>query len=207
MSVTVQNQYTDRLRRSEWEVREVSLEAARPFIEAEHYAKGASNTATRLHGLFPIGAIFDNQCAGIAWWIPPTKSAALATFPSNWKGVLALSRLAVAPWVPKNACSFLIARSARLIDRDTWPCFVTYADEWRGHEGTIYRAAGWEYIGLTKPERTYVDASGRMVARKAGPKTRTHAEMQALGASCVGAFAKHKFRLVRVQQPLFGEAS
>ena len=67
--------YSDRLRRDAWEVRPISIEAARPFIEDEHYSAGASNTATYLHGMFRAGDIFDNQCVGVAWWIPPTKSA------------------------------------------------------------------------------------------------------------------------------------
>lgn len=80
----------------------------------------------------------------------------------------------------------------RLIDRKRWPCLVTYADTWRGHTGAIYKATNWTEAGLTKPERTYV-VGGRMVARKAGPNTRTHKEMLELGAVCVGSFAKHKF--------------
>jgi hypothetical protein len=36
-----------------------------------------------------------------------------------------------------------------------------------------------------------------MLARKAGPRTRTHAEMLELGAECIGSFAKHRFRLIR----------
>lgn len=79
-----------------------------------------------------------------------------------------------------------------LIDRLRWPCLVTYADEWQGHTGTIYRATNWQYVGLTKPEATFVH-NGRMVARKAGPKTRTRSEMEAMGAEMVGRFAKHKF--------------
>jgi hypothetical protein len=191
------SEYEDRLRKADWTVRPVSIEAARPFIEAEHYAKGASNTATYLHGLFRAeDTLFDNQCRGIAWWIPPTKGAAKATFPERWQGVLALSRLAIEPGVPKNACSFLLARSMRLIDRELWPCLVTYADEWRGHVGTIYMASGWEPMGRTNPERVYV-LNGRMIARKAGPRTRTHAEMLAMGAECPGAFAKRKFRHIK----------
>ena len=54
------------------------------------------------------------------------------------------------------------------------------------------RADNWTYIGKTKPERTYC-VDGRMTARKAGGKTRTHAQMLALGADLVGTFAKHKF--------------
>lgn len=186
----------ERLRKSDWEVRPVSISVARSMVEREHYAKGASNTATYLHGLFRQGEIFDEQCCGVAWWIPPTKSAALATYPQRWQGVLSLSRLVILPEIPKNACTFLLAGSRKLIDCDKWPCLVTYADEWRGHAGGIYKADNWDYVGKTKPERVYV-LKDRMVARKAGPKTRTHQEMLELGAILVGSFAKHKFVKVR----------
>jgi hypothetical protein len=171
------------------------LDVGARLVEREHYAAGAANTATYRHGLFRVGDIFDEQCVGVALWIPPTKAAAAATYPERWTGVLALSRLAIEPDVPKNAASFLLGASMRLIDRGKWPCLVTYADEWRGHVGAIYRATNWEYCGLTKPERVYT-IGGRMIARKAGPKTRTHAQMLALGAVCEGAFRKHKFRHV-----------
>ena len=73
---------------------------------------------------------------------------------------------------------------------------VTYADQWRGHSGGIYKAANWQYVGLTGAEATYTIA-GRMTARKAGGNTRTHQEMLALGATFEGRFAKHKFVLNR----------
>jgi hypothetical protein len=184
--------FTDSLRKSDWVVRPVSINPARRLVERYHYAAGASNTATYLHGLFRKDSFFDEECCGVAWWIPPTKGAALATYPARWQGVLALSRLVVAPNIPKNACTFLLSKSRRLIDRVIWPCLVTYADEWRGHTGGIYRADNWTYAGKTKPERTY-QLDGRMIARKAGGNTRTHAEMLAIGAVCVGSFSKHKF--------------
>lgn len=180
------------LAKSDWTVRPVEIGVARRLVVAYHYARGASNTATYLHGLWRDGDIFEDQCAGVAWWIPPTKSAALATYPANWKGVLNLSRLVVAPGVPQNAATFLLARSRKAINRTLWPCLVTYADDWRGHTGQIYKGDNWTEMGLTKPERTYV-INGRMVARKAGGHTRTHAEMLELGAECVGSFRKHKF--------------
>lgn len=172
-----------------WEVRTVPLAVARELVEAHHYAAGGSNTATYRHGLFMRGI---DVCFGVAWWIPPTKSAALATYPPNWRGVLNLSRLVVAPGVPKNAATFLLAASRRMIDREKWPCLVTYADEWRGHTGKIYELDNWTPAGRTKPEATYV-LNGRMLARKAGPKTRTRADMEALGAVMVGRFSKRKF--------------
>ena len=145
----------NRLRKAEWDVRPVCIDVARRMVTKHHYAAGASNTATYLHGLFRAGEIFDEQCAGVAWWLPPTRSAAEATYPQNWQGVLCLSRLVILPDVPKNACTFLLSRSRRMINASDWPCLVT--------------------------------------ARKAGGNTRTHAEMLARGAVCIGSFAKHKF--------------
>lgn len=182
----------ERLKKEDWTVRPVSPGIARRIIERFHYASGASNTYTYLHGLFKADAFFDEECAGVAWWIPPTKSAALATYPERWQGVLALSRLVIVPGVPSNACSFLISRSRKIIDRKKWPCLVTYADEWQEHTGSIYLADNWTFVGKTKPERGY-SINGRMTARKAGPNTRTHTEMLALGALPLGKFAKLKF--------------
>jgi len=183
---------TKRLRKGEWEVRTTTLAKGQELVRAYHYAKGGSNTATYMHGLFPIGAFWEDECVGIAWWLPPTKSAALATYPGDWRGVLCLSRLVVVPDVPKNGASFLLGRSMKMIDRERWPCLVTYADEWQGHTGAIYRATNWDECGLTKPEATWV-LGGRLIARKAGPKTRTKAEMESLGAMMVGRFSKKKF--------------
>lgn len=186
-------EYAGRLIKAEWEVRPMSdLSQAVAMITAYHYAGGASNTATYLHGLFKRGEFWESNCLGVAWWIPPTKSAALATNPDNWRGVMCLSRLVVCPGVPKNAATFLLARSRKLIDRAAWPCLVTYADEMEGHTGGIYRADNWEYVGRTKPEARF-EIAGRMTARKAGGHTRTRAEMESLGAVLVGASCKHKF--------------
>ena len=185
--------YNNRLHKEDWEVRDIPIAIGRSLVEANHYAKGASNTRTYLHGLFQKGS---DICVGCAWWIPPTKSAALATYPENWKGVLSLSRLVIAQGVPKNACTFLLSRSMKLIPRGVWPCLVTYADSWRGHTGGIYKACNWEYRGTTTPESTWT-INGVMTARKAGPHTRTKDEMLALGAVMVGRFSKHKFVVVR----------
>jgi hypothetical protein len=185
-----------RLRRSEWEVRTVDLAVAQELVRKHHYSGGGSNTATYRHGLFKKSG---DECMGVAWWIPPTKAAANATYPNDWRGVLALSRLVIVPEVPKNGASFLLGQSMKTIDRKRWPCLVTYADEMQGHTGAIYRATNWEYCGITAKEATWFK-DGRMIARKAGPKTRTKAEMIAMGCEMVGRFAKHKFRHIATQQ-------
>jgi hypothetical protein len=186
--------YSNRLKKSEWEVRDIPIAEARPIVEKYHYARGAANTATELHGLYRRGEWLGAPCYGVAWWIPPTRSAAAAWWPDPDE-VLVLSRLVIIPGTPKNAATFLLMRSVKMLD-PRWKCLLTYADTWQGHTGHIYRAAGWEYLGMTAPERIY-QLNGRMVSRKAGPRTRTHDEMIRLGAQMIGSYAKHRFRLIR----------
>jgi hypothetical protein len=180
------------LRKAEYEVRTVPLTVCRDMVERYHYAKAGSNTAVFRHGLFRRTE--PDVCRGVAWWIPPTKSAALRNYPSNWRAVLALSRLVIHPDEPQNAASFLIAQSIKLVRQDArWEFLLTYADEWQQHSGAIYKATNWQPLGKTTPEVTWVDSKGRMVARKAGPRTRTKDEMLALGCRVIGRYARHRF--------------
>jgi hypothetical protein len=183
--------YSDRLRKADWIIADASLEKARALVVAHHYARGASNTAVAIHGLYRRS---DFELCGIAWWLPPTRSCA-ESVNSDWQSVLTLSRLVIAPDVPKNAATFLLMASIKRLDA-RWKYLLTYADTGEGHTGEIYRLTGWEYQGLSKPQQRYV-IDGRIVARKAGPKTRTHAEMIALGATCTGNLSKHKFVMLR----------
>lgn len=180
-----------KLRKADYFVAPCSLQQAERLVEAHHYAHGGPNTGVGIHGLYRVGTF---EPCGVAWWIPPTRSTATAWW-DDWQAVLTLSRLVLTPDVPKNAATFLLMRSVKMLPPQ-WRCLLTYADTWQGHTGHIYKAAGWEYLGLTTPERIYT-RNGRMVARKAGPVTRTHAEMIALGCVCIGAYPKHRYRYIR----------
>lgn len=179
-------------RRNDFEVRPVigGLHRARSFIERHHYSRGSSNTAVYAHGLYLRNGI---ELLGVALWLPPTKVAAQSVNADQWQRVLSLTRLAVHPLVPTNGASFLMAASMRLIKADQkWVSLVTYADEFMGHTGAIYRAANWQYVGLTKAHPRWEDSTGRQVAKKA-TRTRTKREMEELGYKMVGSFRKHKF--------------
>lgn len=188
------SQAIPKLNKNEWEVRVIELHVAQRLVEQYHYSGGGSNTGVYTHGLFRSG---HHECLGCAWWIPPTRSCAEASYDGDWRKVITLSRLAIAPDVPQNAASFLLGKSIRAIRRDRqWECLLTYADTGQGHTGAIYRATNWEYLGLTKPNPRFVDGLNRIISRKSGPKTRTRKEMAELGYREVGAFAKHKYRII-----------
>jgi hypothetical protein len=177
------------LRKQHYTVEPIAHAEWRAFVEKFHYSSSASNTPVYAYGLFYQGGL-----VGVALWMPPTRVAAESVNKANWRRVLALSRLAVHPEAPRNAATFLLGRSTRLIKRDgLWRWLVTYADTWQNHTGAIYLATGWRYVGETKKSPVWVNDAGVMRGRKRGPRTLTRAEMVAEGFSCLGSFSKHKF--------------
>jgi hypothetical protein len=189
----------EHLHSADWVVDTISLGQARDLVSQHHYAGGSSNTATFRHGLFRREE-WPLVVSGAAIWIPPTRSAAEATLrqlelDGDWRRVLSLSRLVVAPDVPTNGASFLIGWSTKLIRKSgAWDVLVTYADERQGHSGAIYKATNWRYIGESVADSWVID--GQQVTRKAGPKTRTRSEMLALGAEELAPMPKRKFAVV-----------
>lgn len=184
-------------RRRDYGVAPVPHVVARAFVRRFHYAQGSSNTSVYAHGL-----IKGHDLVGVALWMPPAAGAAkwVQRYVGYTHGkdvphnrVLALSRLVVAPGEPKNAAGMLLAGSTRLVQRDRrYLALVTYADTWRGHEGTVYKATGWEPAGDTEPQPVWVDANGRLVSTFS-TKTRPAAAMRAMGAEMIGRYVKHRF--------------
>lgn len=192
-------------RSADYVIREYPLAPIAAFIRANHYARGCSHTAVMSVGMLRAG-----QLVGAALWLPPTRVCAETVDRSDWRRVLSLSRLAVVPGEPQNAASMLIGWCVRALRKGgKWSSLVTFADESQGHTGTIYRATGWTYVGRTKPVARWVTADGAQVS-KLSTKTRTTAEMLALGHRVDGAFSKHKFTMrissegARVKRPAQG---
>lgn len=183
-------------RRADYLVEPVAHGSARALIAAFHYSGGAANTSVHAHGLFRAA---DRVMVGAALWMPPTAAAAKALAlrhlgtRDRHREVLVLSRCALIPGQPQNATGMLLARSERLVRADArWSLLVTYADGGEGHTGTIYRATGWTFDGMTKLEMRWRDAAGRLVARKA-TRSRTVADMAAAGCVKDGATVKSRF--------------
>jgi hypothetical protein len=179
------------LRRADWRVDYITHPEAVEFIELQHYAGGAPNTSTYRHALFAADDWLTVH--GVALWLPPTRTAAESVSSDDPGGVLSLSRLVVAPGVPTNGASFLLARSMRLIDRARWPTLLTYADTRQGHTGAIYRATNWTYVGCVKGADSWVDSNGVQRGRKRAGRNLSFAEMTALGYERLPAAPKHKF--------------
>lgn len=125
----------------------------------------------------------------ITYSLPPRETSKRLGGRVVWE----MSRLWIAPDVPTNAESWLIAKSVAHIkaSRPDVAMLVTYADPSAGHTGTIYRAANWLLDGRTdegrkSPRFDLCDAvSGRVYGR---------AKHVPLGASVVRRPRVSKFR-------------
>jgi len=163
------------------------------LVRILHYSKGTANTSVHAHSMIRKS---DGVVVGGALWMPPTRVAAESVTPAgaDWRGVLNLSRLVVAPDEPKNAAGILLSGSLRLVAEDErWHTAVTWADTGQGHKGTIYKATNWVEVGEGTPKAVWGDKDGKMVAIKQASRTRTAAEMRALGYEVLYTSRKIKF--------------
>lgn len=187
-------EYKDRLRKKDYFVKEIELSDARAFIEKYHYAKGSSKTRVYCHGLFKKED--PTKLLGVTIWLPPTRVAAESVNKMNWTKVLSLSRLAIHPDVPKNACSFLLSQSVKIIKKDgRFVSLVTYADERQNHTGTIYKSCNWNYIGKMSGKPTWIDPLTKRQVSAKSTKNRTKQQMLDLGYVNIGIYPKHKYVL------------
>lgn len=183
--------FPDVFLKEDWEVKDASLHEGQDLVKKYHYSKGGSNTRVYMHGLYykPTG-----ELCGVAWWVPPTRTCCESVNKDEWRKVLTLTRLVIIPNVPKNACSFLLAKSINIIKKEgRFVSLVTYADEAMKHTGAIYKASNWEYIGKVGPYPNWVTAEGMQKSEKVGNHHRNSTEMRELGCTLLGKFYKHKF--------------
>jgi len=144
------------------------------FIETHHYSHNVNgvrishcfamyrpyNDSTGLFGNF-----FDHEVemAGAAIFGSPAMSNVAESWnPSNPDKCLELRRLCCIDDTPKNAESFFIGRMLRWLRKHTtYETVVSYADPHYGHEGTIYKASNFEYVGQTAAGKV-LDVDGEL---------------------------------------------
>lgn len=178
------------LRKEEWGVAPWDKSEAARFISRWHYSRSNNPRVKYALGLYHVAR--PDILRGVCMLSAGLPKTAAQTFCDDWTRVISLSRLALDPAVPDNGCTFLISRAARYVrEMGEYSVLASYADTWQGHRGTIYRAAGWEYLGLTAPSPVYTDDLGVAKPDRANGRRRDMGEHR-----LVGMFPKHKFRLV-----------
>lgn len=124
----------------ELEVQPVAYSIAREFVEQYHYLHSMP-LATSLQ----LGVFHSGELVGVMVFSHPCARH------EDQKHTWELRRMVLLDCCGRNSESYVLARAVRYI-RLTYPDIrrlIAYADPKQGHKGTIYRAAGWKYVGKT----------------------------------------------------------
>ena len=163
-------------------------EQARGIIRNHHYT-----------GTVPSGKSHYIACgtALVVWSIPANKN--IARFVLGREGsVWELARL----WAPdghdRNLLTYAIARAVPLLKSMEAPdALVSYADPSVGHEGGVYKAAGWLPHGTSAEGRAYrSNTTGAILPRRAfhsGGKSFTKAEIEGRGFTQIKLPGKQRY--------------
>ena len=179
------------------------------FIEKWHYSKSINGcNTTYCYRMFDanrlmVGAMFYGSMA---------MAGQYKRFSDDPNKVIELRRLCCIDVTPKNAESFFISKSLKMLSRD-WNkdgIVVSYSDMEYGHSGVIYRAANFECLGQSSGAKVillggkkYHDKSLRA---KYNGKIKPFAEKLKLALQCGDAVFKNTagkytfiYRLNRLQ--------
>jgi len=123
-------------------VRPITRQAALPIIVDRHYM-GRVPPISRAFGLFKGEKMIGIVTYGVSGSTTLRRGVCGDEQASN---VYELTRLWTEDDAPKNAASFLISQSLKMVDKEI---IVTFAEINAGHVGTIYQASNFFYCGLS----------------------------------------------------------
>ena len=171
------------------------IKSVNPLLFASLYAQNRADTAPLLRAWLKRGynvvldryveANFGHQASKLPSDERPALIAQLAAFEHDWLDLPRAHRVVYLDLPPEEALKAIKADGRYL-------SLVTYADEAQNHDGGVYKAANWEYVGMTGPYTRWLDPeTGQQMATIRRNTTKMHS----LGAVKAGRFHKHKFVL------------
>jgi hypothetical protein len=129
-------------------VRPVSGKQANLLQASNHYLKRNAQ-AMFAYGLFESDDILAPMMGCVIYGKPASPSLCIGICgPEESSRVIELTRLWIDDSSPRNAESFLIGASLRLLPVD-YDIIVSYAEIGAGHRGIVYQATNFLYTGLS----------------------------------------------------------
>ena len=134
------------------QLKEISKLTAKRFYKRWHYLGDTGFIST-----INYGAYFDGELVGVISYGCPNATEMKGYFDRfHQKGWWEIKRLAMTDNCPKNSESRFIAISLKLLRKfNNVVGVVTLADSKVGHVGTIYKASGFKYLGLSAPKKDF----------------------------------------------------
>lgn len=130
------------------------LKHIRSFVEQNHYSRSVNGVKIKqcfkvMYGDIIVGAVIFGALSTTAW----------KKFSAKEQSVLELRRLVLLDEVGHNSESRVVGFCLRWIKRNIpqTQTIVSYADPAFGHQGTIYRASNFKYVGMTASDKGFTD--------------------------------------------------
>jgi hypothetical protein len=110
------------------------------------------------------GVYLGEELAGAVVFTSGARNAHRLLDAAGPNDVATLARLWLSDRLPKNSESRVIGVILRILRRETtWKLLLSYADPAAGHNGTIYQATGWRYLGMSEPNTYVLLPDGKLI--------------------------------------------
>lgn len=126
-------------------VLKIESRKAREVVIKHHYLHRAP-PCSECFGLFAYNVLI----GVVIYGVPASHHVRKGMCPSNPALVYELNRLWVSDACPRNTESWFVRKTLGMMSSRI---IVSYADTAHGHNGTVYRAMGFEYAGWTDMDR------------------------------------------------------
>lgn len=133
------------LRSTDLHVAPCALDDIKRFVETHHYSRSVFGVTVAQ--CFKV--TFGGTVTGGAIFGLPAGVGVKEKYAGNEGKLLELRRFVLHDDMPRNSESRVLAVMLRQLRREGYTHILSYADPMHGHEGTIYKAAGFEYRGRT----------------------------------------------------------
>ncbi len=169
--------------------------APEEFLQSFHYA-GYGRSAKSVYGAFLGGDL-----VAVCKFATPVRQEVATSMGLRQAKVLELDRFCIHPlYQKKNFASWLVSRCSRRAfdDHPRVRALASFADSTFGHTGTIYKASGWSFVHVVRPDYHYVGPGGFVIHKKTlwdHARKNGHSESDYVAANgYVKVFGKEKLK-------------
>ena len=162
---------------TEYTVEQIPRKSIVSFIEKHHYSHNVNGVQSIYHfGLFREGNFGLPTMIGAMMYAYPSMPSTAAKYNSiNPNRCLELRRLVCIDDTPKNTESYFIGQTFRWLKEYTdMEVIVSFADTHYGHDGVIYKATNFEYLGETSKGQVLMVDGKEMHSRSMNQKKRPY---------------------------------
>lgn len=133
-------------------VSECPIEVIQPIIERVHYSHSIFGITTTK--CFSVS--LDSCVVGGAVFGRPAGMGVAKKYSPDGRPLVELRRFVLEDFCPRNSESRVLGVMLRALRKQGVAVVLSYADPAHGHAGLIYRAAGFEYVGVTSKRKHWM---------------------------------------------------